>query len=77
VRRAIGAQVRDALQDLSPKQREVMRLRFGLDGGAPLTVPQAALRLGTSRDRIRQLENAARRKVRRFQKPRELLSSLN
>jgi len=77
VHRAIAAQVRDALHDLSPKEREVVRLRFGLDGGAPLTVQQAALRLGMSRDRVRQLENTARRKMRRFQKPKELHSSLN
>jgi hypothetical protein len=63
VRRAVAGQVRDVLEDLSPKERAVMQLRFGLDGDAPLSVQQAALRLGVSRDRIRQLEAAARRKV--------------
>jgi len=77
VRRAIAGQMQDALDDLSPKEREIMHMRVGLDGGAPLSVQQTALRLGLSRDRVRQLENNARRKVRRSQKSRELLSSLN
>ncbi len=77
VRRAVADQVRDVLDDLTPKEREVMAMRLGLDGAAPMTVQQTALRLSVSRDRIRQHETNARRKLRRSQKSRELLSSLN
>ncbi len=77
VRRAVADQVRDVLDELSSREREIIAIRLGLDGGAPLTVQQTALRLGVSRDRVRQHESSARRKLRRSQKSRELLSSLN
>jgi RNA polymerase primary sigma factor len=77
VRHAIIDQVRDVLFELSPREREVMHLRFGLDGGEPLTVQATGLRLGVSRERVRQLEGHARRKLRRSQKSRELRCSLN
>jgi len=77
VRRAVIDQVRDVLYELSPREREVIQLRFGLDGGDPLTVQEAGRRLGVSRDRMRHLEGHARRKLRRSQKARELRSSLN
>lgn len=44
------------LQKLTPRQRQVMRLRFGLDGGGELTLREVGERLGISRERVRQIE---------------------
>ncbi|MBE3072249.1 MAG: RNA polymerase sigma factor RpoD/SigA [Acidobacteria bacterium] len=77
VRRAFVAQVRAALADLDPKEREVMALRYGLDDGEPQTLQQIGDRLHLSRERIRQIESRAREKLRRSRKVGELRSYLN
>ncbi len=77
VRRAIAEQLKEVLQELSTRERDVMRLRFGLDGDRPLSQEQAGGRLGMSRERVRQIEGRARRTLKRWQKSRELRSSLN
>jgi RNA polymerase primary sigma factor len=45
-----------ALATLSPRARDVIVLRFGLDGGEPLTLEQAGQVLGITRERVRQIE---------------------
>jgi RNA polymerase primary sigma factor len=49
----------DALQGLSPRMQHVIALRFGLDGSKPRTLERIAAGLGITRERVRQLENAA------------------
>lgn len=44
------------LQKLTPRQRQVMRLRFGLDGGGELTLREIGDKLGITRERVRQIE---------------------
>lgn len=66
-----------ALGDLAPKEREVMALRFGLDGEEPRTLQEIGDRLGVSRERVRQLEARAKEKLRRGTKAGELRSLLN
>jgi RNA polymerase primary sigma factor len=77
VQRAFVAQVRAAVADLDPKEREVMALRYGLDDGEPQTLQQIGDRLHLSRERIRQIESRAREKLRRSRKVGELRSYLN
>jgi RNA polymerase primary sigma factor len=77
VRRAFIEQVRAALGDLDPKEREVMALRYGLVDGEGWTLQQIGDRLGLSRERIRQIESRAREKLRRSRKIGELRSYLN
>ncbi len=77
VRRAVAGQLHEVLGDLSANEREIVQLRFGLDGNASMNIQQVALRLGVSRERVRRLESSARQKIRRSQKSREILSSLN
>lgn len=52
------------LQGLNPREREVIILRFGLESGHPLTLEEVGKRFKVTRERIRQIETAALRKLR-------------
>ena len=54
-----------ALADLDEREAEVLRLRFGLYGGNPLTLEQVGEQLQLTRERIRQIQANAFRKLRR------------
>ncbi len=49
----------EALAGLSPKQREVLELRYGLSGAMPSTLDLIGKKMGLTRERIRQIENSA------------------
>jgi RNA polymerase sigma factor (sigma-70 family) len=51
------------LQDLPDNERTVVTLRFGLGGETPMTLETIGQRLGVSRERIRQIEAAALRRL--------------
>jgi RNA polymerase nonessential primary-like sigma factor len=52
------------MADLTPQQREVLALRFGLADGQPLTLAKIGVRLNISRERVRQIEREALSKLR-------------
>ncbi|OKH26713.1 RNA polymerase subunit sigma [Hydrococcus rivularis NIES-593] len=52
------------MADLTPQQREVLALRFGLTDGKPLTLAKIGIRLNISRERVRQIEREALSKLR-------------
>jgi RNA polymerase primary sigma factor len=54
----------DAMQVLSPRERQVLRLRFGLSGGREHTLGEIADQLGVTSERVRQIEAAALSKMR-------------
>ena len=54
----------DAMQVLAPREREVLRLRYGLDGGREHTLGEIADKLGVTSERIRQIESVALSKLR-------------
>ena len=54
-----------ALDHLDPREREVLRLRYGLGIESPLTLEEIGQRFGRTRERIRQIESMALRKLRR------------
>jgi RNA polymerase primary sigma factor len=53
-----------ALEQLNPRMRRVLALRFGLDGERPLTLEEVGVQLGITRERVRQLETRALRELR-------------
>jgi len=61
-----------ALGSLSPRERQVMRYRFGIEGGRPRTLHDIGQLLGVSRERIRQIELGALRKLRGKEKVQSL-----
>lgn len=52
------------LKGLSQRERQVIAMRFGLDTGKPLTLEEVGKRFNVTRERIRQIETAALRKLR-------------
>jgi RNA polymerase primary sigma factor len=57
-------QTESVLETLSPKEREVIRMRFGLNDGAEPTLAELGEKFSLTRERIRQIEAAALRKLR-------------
>ncbi len=56
--------VAEILDRLDPREREVLRLRYGLDRGEPRTLEEVGVEFGLTRERIRQIEARAMSKLR-------------
>jgi RNA polymerase primary sigma factor len=53
-----------ALETLTEREQNVVRLRFGLEDGKPRTLEEVGVQFDVTRERIRQIENKALRKLR-------------
>jgi len=56
--------IKNQLETLTPREERVLYLRFGLDGKEPHTLEKIGLKLGVIRERVRQIEAKALRKLR-------------
>ena len=75
-RRLLGDAVLASLEDLDERERDVVRMRFGLDGEQPRTLEEVGRRFGVTRERVRQIEARTMAKLRhphRSQKLRDYL----
>lgn len=60
----LKAKVNEVLETLTPREAEVLRLRFGLRDGTPQTLEEVGKAFNVTRERIRQIEAKALRKLR-------------
>ena len=65
-------QMQDILDQLSPREREVLEMRFGLGDGTSHTLEEVGQYFGVTRERIRQIEAKALRKLRHPIRSRKL-----
>ena len=77
-RKMLGDAVIEALSELSDREKQVLRLRFGLDDGQARTLEEVGREFGVTRERIRQIEAKTLAKLRnphRSQKLRDYLEA--
>ncbi|WP_406678012.1 RNA polymerase sigma factor RpoD [Moorella sp. ACPs] len=65
-------QLEEVLDSLTPREKRVLRLRFGLDDGRARTLEEVGQEFGVTRERIRQIEAKALRKLRHPSRSKKL-----
>ena len=58
--------IKVAIQDLSPREKKILEMRFGLDDGVTHTLEEVGKEFGVTRERIRQIESKALDKIKDF-----------
>ncbi len=76
-RQLLREQMKDILDSLSPRERHVLKLRFGLDDGQSRTLEEVGQKFGVTRERVRQIEAKALRKLRHPVRSRKLKDYLS
>ena len=67
----------DVLHTLSPREARILRLRFGIQDGHSYTLEEVGQKFGLTRERIRQIESEALRKLRHPRRSRQLRTYLS
>ncbi|MBQ3935190.1 MAG: sigma-70 family RNA polymerase sigma factor, partial [Clostridia bacterium] len=62
----------EVLHTLTPREEQVLKLRFGLDDGRPRTLEEVGKEFFITRERIRQIESKALRKLRHPSRSKKL-----
>ena len=70
-------QLEEVLKTLTPREEEVLRMRFGLIDGKPHTLEEVGKKFDVTRERIRQIESKALRKLRHPSRSKKLRDFLN
>ena len=65
-------QLQDVMKTLPPREQEVLKMRFGLEDGYSLTLEEVGLYFNVTRERIRQIEAKALRRLRHPKRSRRL-----
>jgi RNA polymerase primary sigma factor len=72
MRNSLEEEIAEALQSLDRREREVIRLYFGLGGAAELTLEEIGMQFRLTRERVRQIKEKALRKLRHPTRGRRL-----
>ncbi len=70
--RILQEQLQEVLETLPPREQEVLKMRFGLEDGYSLTLEEVGLYFNVTRERIRQIEAKALRRLRHPKRSRRL-----
>ncbi|HKM02307.1 MAG TPA: RNA polymerase sigma factor RpoD, partial [Bacilli bacterium] len=73
----LSDELRDLMQDLTPREERVIILRYGLEDNRPRTLEEVGKEFGVTRERIRQIEAKAIRKLRHPSRTKRLQGYLN
>ncbi len=70
--RLLREKVEEVLETLPPREARILRLRFGLEDGRTYTLEEVGQKFGLTRERIRQIESKALRRLRHPRRARQL-----
>lgn len=76
-RAMLGEAIREVLGELNERERQVMAMRFGLDGSRPSTLEDVGKAFGVTRERVRQIEAKTLAKLRHPQRSQKLKDFLD
>ncbi len=69
---ALQELIKQVLDKLSKREKKIIELRFGLDGEGPYTLEETGKLIGITRERVRQIQNNAIRKLKNFKLSEDL-----
>ncbi len=69
---ALQELLKQVLNKLSVREKRIIELRFGLDGEGPYTLEETGNILGITRERVRQIQNTALKKLKSFKLSKDL-----
>ena len=72
VRKVLREQLMEVLETLTPREQKVIRLRYGLDDSHPRTLEEVGKEFNVTRERIRQIEAKALRKLKNPSRSKKL-----
>jgi len=64
--KTVTGMLQDMVKHLDPREATILRYRFGLDGGSERTLEEVGEKFGVTRERVRQIQNLALKKLRRM-----------
>jgi RNA polymerase primary sigma factor len=64
--KTVTGMLQDMVKHLDAREATILRYRFGLDGGAEKTLEEVGEKFGVTRERVRQIQNLALRKLRKM-----------
>ena len=64
--KTVTGMLQDMVQHLDTREATILRYRFGLDGGSEKTLEEVGEKFGVTRERVRQIQNLALKKLRRM-----------
>jgi RNA polymerase primary sigma factor len=67
-RRILSDQIRSVLDELNPKEKKILEMRYGLHDGVQHTLEEVGQEFGVTRERIRQIEAKVHDKLRSHEK---------